>query len=82
MDEAYEQALRLVRNESVQSLVTAVLSEFREWKRHHRNTTTGAKGTNQRNCSESAEESMRQEKLKHGKERWDGEEDRRLGSAK
>lgn len=37
MDEAYEQALRLVRNESVQPLVTAVLSEFREWKLHCRN---------------------------------------------
>lgn len=68
MDEAYEQALRLVRKELAQPLVTAVLSEFREWKLHRRNTRTAAEGTNERNCSESAEESIRQEKLKHGKE--------------
>lgn len=69
MNESCEQALRLVRNESVQPLVTGVLSEFREWKLHHRNTRTAAKATNLRNHSKSAEESIRQEKLKLGKER-------------
>lgn len=44
MDEAYEQALRLVRDESVQPLVTTVFSEFREWKLHCRNTRTAAEG--------------------------------------
>lgn len=46
MDEVCEQALRLVRNESVHPLLTAVLPEFREWKLHRRNMRTAAKATN------------------------------------
>lgn len=45
MDEAFEQALRLVRNESVQPLATAMLSEFRERKLDHRKPRTAAEGT-------------------------------------
>lgn len=39
MDEAYEQALRLVRNVSVQPLVT-LCYQYREWKLHCRNTSS------------------------------------------
>lgn len=46
MDEACEQALRLVRNESVQPLATAALLEFREWKLDHRKPRTAAERTN------------------------------------
>lgn len=69
MDEVCEQALRLVGSESVHPLLTAVLSEFREWKLHRRNTRTAAKVTNWRNHSESAEESIRQKKLRNRQER-------------
>lgn len=46
MDEACEQALILVRNESIQPVVTAMLSEFREWKLDHKKSRTAAKGPN------------------------------------
>lgn len=44
MDGACEQALRLVRNESVQPLATAALSEFQAWTLDHRKPKTAAEG--------------------------------------